>query len=137
MSVFPSAGLQAAIYALLRADTEVATLSDGAVFDAAPPGDMPALYVILGDEDVRLRYDASGAVGQHFVTLSVIGTEPSFARTKSLAASVVDALNEAPLVLDQGSLVSLRFDRAKAARGSDGNTRRIDLRFIARIDNET
>ena len=41
---------------------------------------------------------------------------------------------DAPLLLDRGRLVGLRFLKAQARRLDQGAARRIDLRFVARVE---
>ena len=55
MSYGMAAALQAAIWQRLSADPALAALVGGAIYDAAPQGTVPDLYVILGPEDVRER----------------------------------------------------------------------------------
>jgi hypothetical protein len=51
-----------------------------------------------------------------------------------VAGTVFLALDDAPLALTSGALVSLEFQRATARRLGEGAARRIDLTFRARID---
>lgn len=134
MSYGVSAALQAAVFQRLQGDAQVAALSDGAVFDAAPPGPVPPLYVTLGPETVRDRSDGSGGGALHLITISVVTGAAGFAAAKTLAAAVGDALGGADLALTRGRLVALRFDRARAFR--EGDARRIDLVFGARVDDD-
>ena len=50
------------------------------------------------------------------------------------AVAISDALEGAALVLTRGRLVSLRFQRAVARRLDEGETRRVDLTFRARVE---
>ncbi len=136
MSYGAAAALQAAIYQRLAADPALDALVQGAVHDALPPGPVPPLYVSIGPEDVRDRSDKTGAGALHRFTISVVSTTAGFAEAKAAAAAVSDALTGARLTLARGSLVSLTFDRARARRDGDGNTRRVDLRFRARVDDQ-
>ena len=122
-------GLQAAVYQHLAGWPALAGV---ALHDALPPGPLPETYIALGPEVVRDRSDGTGQGADHEFTLSVVTTAAGFAGAKTLAAAVSDALASADLTLARGRLVSLRFARATAAR--DGDTRRIDLRFIARVE---
>ena len=130
MSYGVAAALQAAIFAHLSVDPALAGL---AIFDAPPPGPLPETYALVGPETVRDRSDASGAGALHLVTVSVITQVAGFQAAKVAAAALSDRLNGAALTLARGRLVGLRFERAIAAReGTD--TRRIDLRFAARVE---
>ena len=135
MSYGAAAALQAAVYQRLAGDGALAALVGDAIYDAAPAGALPALYVSLGPEDVRDRSDKTGAGAQHRFTVSVISDAAGFHAAKQAAAAVSDALTGAGLTLARGRLVGLYFDRARARRSGPG-TRRIDLRFHARVDDE-
>lgn len=138
MSYGVSAALQSAIYDALRSDVALVALVGAAVYDALPAGNLPDLYVRLGSETVRDASDVSGAGAAHTLDISVITTNRGFSSAKAAAVAVNDALHDAALVLSRGRLVSLRFERATAARVDAGAGRQIDLRFRARVqDDET
>ena len=136
MSYGASAALQAAVFRQLQGDAALGALVGANVFDAAPPGAVPELYVSLGAEEVRDRSDKSGPGAVHLLVVSVVTGLAGFRAAKEAAVAVCDALQDAPLVLVRGRLVSLRFDRARARRERDGQTRRIDLRFVARVEDD-
>jgi hypothetical protein len=132
MSYGSAMALQEAVYAALRADSVVMDLSDGAVFDAVPPGAVPGLFVSLGPERVRSRADKTGRGALHEFSVLIASDGAGFGTAKALAVAVSDALDGAPLSLSRGSLVSVQFRRAQARRTSD--TREIELWFRARVD---
>ncbi|WP_300066886.1 DUF3168 domain-containing protein [uncultured Ruegeria sp.] len=135
MSYGVSAALQAAVYQQLSANSDVVTLSGGAIYDAVPAGAVPQTYVTLGPEDVREASDRSGAGAVHRFTVSVVSEVAGFGAAKTLAGAICDALENAPLTLDRGRLVGLWFERASAKRtGTGGAVRQIDLRFRARVE---
>jgi hypothetical protein len=134
MSYAMSAALQTAVFARVSSDPSVAGLVGTAVFDAPPPGALPALYVSLGPEVVKDRSDKSGAGAQHEFTVSVVSDAAGFAAAKAVAGAVSDALVDADLPLSRGRLVGLWFLRAKAMRVGSGERRRIDLTFRARVE---
>ena len=136
MSYAISGALQTAIYAALAANSELVALVGSGIYDAVPAGNVPDLYVRLGTETVRDASDASGAGTAHILTISVITTHPGFATAKATAAAVSDALHDAPLILERGRLVFLRFERAAARRVDAGSGRQIDLRFRARVQDD-
>jgi hypothetical protein len=135
MSYASAAALQEAVFAALTADASVAALSGGAVFDAMPPGAVPSLYVSLGPEQARQRADATADGALHDVSVLVVSSAAGFGAAKALAVAVSDALDGAALTLARGRLVALHFRRAQAKR--DGDSRRIELWFRARIDLES
>jgi hypothetical protein len=134
MSYGMAAALQAAIWHRLASDAALAALAGGAIYDAAPQGAVPDLYIALGPEDARGRGDGTGAGAEHRVTVTVVSAGAGFLAAKQAAGAVSDALEGAALALDRGLLVSLGFLRARARRSGDGQRRRIDLTFRARVD---
>lgn len=134
MSYASAAALQAAVYQRLAADTAVATLSGGAIYDAVPPGPLPPTYLSLGPEDARDRSDKTGGGAEHDFTVSVVTDAAGFQTAKALAGAVSDALVGADLVLARGRVVDLWFLRARARRVGAADQRRIDLWFRARVD---
>jgi len=137
MSYGMAAALQSAIWQRLSGDAALASLVGGAIFDAAPQGAVPDLYVTLGPEDVRERGDATAAGAEHRITVSVVSAEAGFLVAKQTAGAVSDALEGTALSLDRERLVSLSFLRARARRSRDAQRRRIDLTFRARVDDGT
>jgi len=134
MSYGVSAALQQAVFQQLQADAILTGLVGAAIFDAAPAGTAPSTYVSLGPEDVRDASDKSNAGAIHEFTVSVVSDAAGFRHAKDVAAAVSDALVGADLILSRGQLVSLAFLKARARRVQDGDVRRIDLRFRARVE---
>ena len=134
MSYAMAAALQEAVFARLSGDAGVTALVGGAVYDALPSGTVPALYVVLGQEDARARADGSGLGAWHRFTVSIVSDGTGFHAAKQVAAAVSDALVDADLSLSRGRLVALHFWRARARREGSGNLRRVDLTFRARVD---
>jgi hypothetical protein len=137
MSYAVAAALQSAVYQRLADDPTLDALVGDAIYDALPSGTLPPLYVVLGAEDVRDASDKTGGGAQHSFTVSVLTESAGFATAKAAAAAVSDALVDAPLTLDRGSLVSLNFYKAKAARIGTGAMRQINLIFRARVADDT
>lgn len=136
MSYGVSLALQAALYQALLADADLATLIGTAVYDEVPSGLIPSTYVTLGPEVALDRSDKTGDGAEHRVDISVVSEIAGFATAKAVAVAVSDALHGETIGLSRGTLVSLRFDRARASREDAANLRRIDLRFVARVSDE-
>jgi hypothetical protein len=134
MSYGMAAALQAALYQHLAADPALTAMTGGAIYDAAPTGAVPDLYITLGPEEARERGDISGVGAEHRVSVSVVSAGAGFLAAKQAAGTVSDSLESAAMSLDRGRLVSLTFLRARARRSRDGKTRQIDLTFRARVD---
>jgi hypothetical protein len=133
MSFALSGDLQGAVYQALSSDAALAAIVGTAIYDAVPQGTLPVIYVRLGSEDAVDASDVSGHGAVHRFTVSVITTRPGFADAKAAAGAVTDVLHDGELGLDQGHLVSLRFERATAKRIDALSARQIDLRFRARV----
>jgi hypothetical protein len=129
MSYAAAPALQTAVFQLLSAAPALAGV---AIYDAVPPN-ATGTFVLIGPEEVRDQSDKSGAGAEHQMVISVITDATGFLSIKTVAADISDALIGAPLVLSQGTLVSLLFLRATARRIEEGETRRIDLTFRARV----
>lgn len=134
MSYGVGAALQEAVYAALQAAVALNTLVGNDIFDKLPVGKVSELFVSLGPETVLDRSDKDSGGAEHRFVVSVIGDANGFANVKAAAAAVSDALVDADLNLSRGRLVSLRFDRAVAKRDGRKNMRRVDLRFVARVE---
>lgn len=139
MSVIFSAGLQTKIYQRLVVDPDLGLLIGSAIYDAPPPIAPDRLspdFVTLGEEAVR-PFDTKTSFGAvHDFTVNVHSGRDGFDFVKRVAAAVCAALVDAPLTLDAGKLVGLRFLRASAERGPAPEKRRITLRFRAVVDED-
>ena len=134
MSYAMAAALQGAIYDCLAGDAVLSDLVGGAIHDAAPPASAPGTHVLIGAEQVLDRSDQSSAGAEHRMVISVISDAAGFLEAKQAAGRISDLLAGADLALQRGRLVGLWFDRAEARRLQGGRTRRIDLRFRARVE---
>lgn len=132
MSLASTAALQTAVYTALTGDMQVTALTGGAIFDALPPGPVPALYVSLGPERVSDASDVVGDGAVHDFPITVISDGAGFHAAKEVAAAISDALTGADLVLSRGSLTALNFLRSRARRV--GDTREIEIWFRAFVD---
>lgn len=130
MSYGSAAALQAAIYGRL---TGFAALTGVPVHDAVPPGGGAGTFILLGPEEVQDQSDKTGGGAEHRFVISVISDASGFLAAKTVAVGVSDALVDAELVLSRGALISLHFLKASARRIDEGDTRRIDLTFRARV----
>jgi len=79
-----------------------------------------------------LSADKSGRGALHDFSVLVLSDDAGFGTAKALAVAVSDALDEVPLMLSRGRLVSLDFRRATARR--TGDAREIEMWFRARVD---
>ena len=139
MSYAFGAGLQAKVYQRLAADAALAALVGGAIYDAplerAPDAAAPD-YVTLGEESVRANDTKTSTGAIHDFTVSVHSARDGFDAAKRIAGAVCACLIDAPLALDAGRLVALRFLRAGAERGPAPEKRKVTLRFRAVVDQD-
>lgn len=134
MSYGVSAALQTAVFQALSADAVLNGLVGNAIYDAAPTGTVPSLYVSLGPEDVIDASDKTGHGARHEFVISVVSDTAGFLVAKGAASAISDVLVDADLTLSRGLLVGLYFVSAKARRVQDSDVRRIDIRFMARVE---
>ena len=131
MSYRAAAALQTAVFQRLIGYAGLAGVS---VVDALPPGTGTGSFVLLGPETASDQSDKTGPGAVHVFQVSVISDATGFLAAKAIAAAVSDALVGAALTLTTGRLVGLFFVRAIARRLKEGENRRIDLIFRARVD---
>ena len=130
MSYAAAAALQTAIFAALSGNPALAGVS---IVDAMPPGTGNGTFILIGPEIATDKGDQTGPGAEHLVAIAVISDASGFLSAKTVAAAVSAVLVGAELVLTTGSLVSLFFQRANARRLDEGDIRRIDLTFRARV----
>jgi Protein of unknown function (DUF3168) len=131
MSYGAAAALQSAIFARLSG---WAGLTGVSIVDEVPTGGGRGTFVLMGPEVALDRGDGTAGGAEHQLQISVISDAKGFLAAKTAAAAVSAALVGAPLTLTAGTLVSLGFVRANARRLEQGDSRRIDMTFRARID---
>ena len=139
MSYAYAGGLQARVYQRLIEDPALSALIGGAVYDAPLEPALAAAgpdYVTLGEETVRPNGSKTSGGAIHDFTVTVHSDRDGFAAAKEIAAAVCDCLIDAPLALEAGRLVGLRFLRAGAERGRAPEKRRVSLRFRAVVDQD-
>jgi Protein of unknown function (DUF3168) len=130
MSYGVAAALQVAIYGRL---TAFPALTGVPVYDAVPAGGGTGTFVLIGPEEASDQSDKTGGGAEHRLIISVISDVAGFLAAKLVAVAVSDALVGAGLTLSRGRLISLLFLKATARRIDEGDTRRIDLTFRARV----
>lgn len=136
MSYAMGAALQTAVFQRLSSEAALFGAMDGAVFDAIPDSAVPDLFVALGAEVVRDRSDVTGAGAEHDFAVSVVSAADGFVTAKQVAGRATDSLLGAPLALSRGRVVYLNFLKARARRVTTDDTRRIDLWFRARLEDD-
>ncbi|WP_425090962.1 DUF3168 domain-containing protein [Tropicimonas sp. S265A] len=134
MSYASASLLQAAVYQTLATDPAVSAMVGSAIYDQVPAGTLPSTYITLGPETATQVSDRTGRSTRHDFSISVNTDASGFLSIKDVAGVVTDALQDATLVLPNGAVSVLEFQRARARRIGNGALRQIDLRFRARVD---
>ena len=134
MTMAMAAPLQTALYDRLV----VLPALGGRVFDDAPhqSADVGGAYVTLGDETVAPWDTATDKGAIHAVRVRVYSPVRGFLPAKALAADVVAALDDAPLTLSRGKVITQEFTGAETRREELGALRRIDLTFRIVIEDD-
>jgi hypothetical protein len=134
-----AAGLQAAVYGRLAADPAVTALVGAAIHDGPlkrGAGPEPADYVTLGEESARANDTKTSRGAVHDFTVTVHSARDGFQTAKRVAGAVCASLIDAPLAMEAGRVVALRFVQARAERGPAPEKRRVTLRFRAVVDQD-
>jgi hypothetical protein len=123
--------LRAAIYDALLADGALSAVLGGPrVYDEAPQ-DTVFPYVTLGEMRLADASTASEAGLAHQLTLHAWSRQGGHREAHEIAGALLQALDDAPLMLDGHELVDLRFALADIRREADGRTYHALVRFRA------
>src|SRR5262245_57382268 len=126
-----AAALRAAIYDALVADAPLAALLGGPKVYDEPPRGAAFPYVTLGDARVS-DFSAGGeASEEHQLTLHAWSRQGGHREAHLIAGALLQALDDAPLPLDDHRLINLRFATADVRREADGRTYHALVRFRA------
>ncbi len=136
MSYTLAPDLQVALFEHLSADTALQAQLSGALYDAIPPATPPATYALIGAEEAFDRSDKTGHGAEHRLLISVVTNASGFLAAKQISARICELLDGPALTLARGRLVAIWFDRAEARKVEGDQTRRIDLRFRARVEDD-
>lgn len=131
MTAGASWALQKGVYETLIADTALTGLLGGPrVFDDVP--DTAAFpYLTIGDDATSEYLTFSDTGFAHAFAVHVWSRASGRGELKQIAAAVIAALHDAPLVLEDNLLVNLGFLSSLALRESDGRTYHGIVRFRA------
>lgn len=127
-------GLQKAIFKYLAGEARLYSLIGTHIFDVPPSGGQPSTFVLIGEERALDRGSKDNSAAVHEFVISIVSDASGFGKAKDVAACVCDTLLEANLELERGLLVGLWFRSSRAVRGKSPDSRQIDLRFRAYIE---
>lgn len=126
-----AATLRAAIHDALIADSALTSLLGGAKIYDEPPRAVSFPYVTLGEARV-IDFSAGADRGEeHQLTLHVWSRQGGHREAHMIAGALLQALDDAPLALQEHRLVNLRFSLADVRREADGRTYHALVRFRA------
>ena len=130
--MFTSAvALRAAIHDALVADAPLNTLLGGPkVYDEPPPGAVFP-YVTLGEARVTDWSTGSERGEEHQLTLHAWSRQGGHKEAHLVAGALLQALDDAPLILADHRLINFRFALADVRREADGRTYHALVRFRA------
>ena len=114
--------LRAAIRDTLAADTPLISLLGGAKIYDEPPRDAALPYVTLGEDVIADASTATEPGDEHALTLHAWSRQGGHREAHLIAGALLEALVDAPLVLDGHRLANLRFIVADVRREGDGRT---------------
>jgi hypothetical protein len=131
MPTSASAALRAAVYDALSTDAALAALLGGPKIYDEPPRGAAFPYVTLGEARIAdySTGDVSGEEQQ--LTLHAWSRQGGHREAHMITAALLQALDDAPLVLTDHHLVNMRFAVADVRREADGRTYHALVRFRA------
>jgi hypothetical protein len=126
-----TAALRAAIHDALIADVPLTALLGGARIYDEPPAAAAFPYVMLGEARVADFSTGSEPGEEHQLTLHAFSRQGGHRQAHLIAGALLQALDDAPLTLDDHHLVNFRFALADVRREADGRTYHALVRFRA------
>jgi hypothetical protein len=131
MPTAAAAALRAAIHDALVADGPLTTLLGGPRVYDEPPAGVSFPYVTLGEARVIDWSTGTERGEEHQLTLHAWSRQGGHNEAHLVAGALLQALDDAPLVLTDHHLVNLRFALADVRREADGRTYHALVRFRA------
>ena len=126
-----AAALRAAIHDALMADAPLTTLLGGPRVYDEPPQNPAFPYVTLGEARISDFSTGSERGEEHQLTLHAWSRQGGHKEAHLVAGALLQALDDAPLTLDDHRLVNFRFALADVRREADGRTYHALVRFRA------
>jgi hypothetical protein len=126
-----TAALRAAIHDALIADTVLTTLLGGPSSFDEPPRGAAFPYVTLGEARIVDFSTGTDTGEEHQLTLHAWSRQGGHREAHMIAGALLQALDDAPLALEDHRLVNLRFALADVRREADGRTYHALVRFRA------
>lgn len=131
MPIAASVALRAAIHDALAADSQLVSLLGGAKVYDEPPRGAAFPYFTLGEARIADFSTGSEAGEEHQLTLHAWSRQGGHKQAHAIAGALLQALDDAPLMLADHALVNFRFSVADVRREADGRTYHALVRFRA------
>ncbi|EKS28690.1 DUF3168 domain-containing protein [Afipia felis] len=123
--------LRAAIHTALRDDSRLTAVLGGTRVYDEPPRNAAFPYVTLGEARLMDSSGEGGETQEHQLTLHAWSRQGGHREAHMIAGALLQALDDAPLPLEENRLVNLRFALADIRRENDGKTYHALVRFRA------
>jgi hypothetical protein len=131
MPTHASIALRAAIHDALVSDARVTSVLGGPKIYDEPPRTAAFPYVTLGEARI-VDFSAGNDSGdEHHLTLHAWSRQGGHREAHVITGALMQALDDAPLMLPQHHLVNFRFALADIRREADGLTYHALVRFRA------
>jgi len=131
ISASASLALRAAVHAALTADAALNAVLGGPRIYDEPPREAMFPYVTMGETRITDFSTGSEAGLEHQLTLHAWSRQGGHREAHVIAGALLQALDDAPLVLAGQHLVNFRFAAADVRREADGRTYHALVRFRA------
>jgi hypothetical protein len=126
-----SAALRVAVHDALMSDARVTSVLGGPKIYDEPPRAAVFPYVTLGEARIADFSAGSERSEEHQLTLHAWSRQGGHREAHVITGALMQALDDAPLVLAGHHLVNFRFAVADVRREGDGRTYHALLRFRA------
>lgn len=126
-----SAALRAAVHDALVADGGLISVLGGPKVYDEPPRAAAFPYVTLGESRITDFSAGSEPSEEHQLTLHAWSRQGGHREAHLITGALMQALDDAPLVLADHHLVNFRFSVADVRREADGRTYHALVRFRA------
>lgn len=129
----PSGDIQAAITALLLADTELTALVVDRVYDKIP--NVPAFpYITIGEAQMLPELGECTDAAETRVTIHTWTRFKAFGSDKRLGKIIIQLLHDGELTISNGNVQSMLLESARYLRDPDGLTSHGVLTFSLLTD---
>jgi hypothetical protein len=126
-----SAALRAAVHDALISNAGLTSLLGGPKIYDEPPRAVAFPYVTLGEARIADSSTGSEAGEEHHLTLHAWSRQGGHREAHVITGALMQALDDAPLMLAGHHLVNFRFAVADVRREADGRTYHALVRFRA------